>query len=129
EAAVRPVEGQWRPEPVTARHLAAVRRVLDTLGRRDRGEEVSVQEVRAAEVQAVRAIDEQQRLDNADGASADRASADRASKAGASADRASKAGASADRAGKAGASADRAGKAGASADGTRPEEPRREETV
>ncbi|MDT7684677.1 MAG: hypothetical protein QOG57_4987 [Pseudonocardiales bacterium] len=99
EAAVRPVEGQWRPEPVTARHLAAVRRVLDTLGRRDRGEEVSVQEVRAAEVQAVRAIDEQQRPEHADGASADRASADRASKA------------------------------GASADGTRPEEPRREETV
>src|SRR5882757_3986402 len=99
DAAVRPVEGQWRPEPVTARHLAAVRRVLDTLGRRDRGEEVSVREVRAAEVQAVRAIDEQQRPEHADGASADRVSAD-------------------------GASADRV-----SADGTRPEEPRREETV
>lgn len=36
EAAVRPVEGPWRPEPVHARHLAAVRRVLDTLSRRDR---------------------------------------------------------------------------------------------
>jgi hypothetical protein len=36
EAAVRPVEGPWRPDPVHARHLAAVRRVLDTLSRRDR---------------------------------------------------------------------------------------------
>jgi uncharacterized membrane protein YccC len=36
EAAVRPVEGPWRPEPVHARHLAAVRRVLDTLSQRDR---------------------------------------------------------------------------------------------
>ena len=36
EAAVRPAEGPWRPEPVHARHLAAVRRVLDTMSRRER---------------------------------------------------------------------------------------------
>jgi len=39
EAAVRPTEGSWRPEPVHARHLAAVRRVLDNLARRDRIED------------------------------------------------------------------------------------------
>jgi uncharacterized membrane protein YccC len=39
EAAVRPAEGPWRPEPVHARHLAAVRRVLDSLARRDRLED------------------------------------------------------------------------------------------
>jgi hypothetical protein len=36
EAAVRPAEGPWRPEPVHARHLAAVRRVLETMSRRER---------------------------------------------------------------------------------------------
>jgi aromatic acid exporter family member 1 len=61
EAAVRPVEGQWRPEPVAARHLAAVRRVLDTLGRRDPGEEVSGEKVRAAEVRAMPARPEEPR--------------------------------------------------------------------
>jgi hypothetical protein len=59
EAAVRPVEGQWRTEPVTARHLATVRRVLDTLGRRDPGEEVSAEKVRAADVRAVPARPEE----------------------------------------------------------------------
>jgi hypothetical protein len=35
EAAVRPVEEPWRPEPVTARHRTAVRRMMGTLAGRD----------------------------------------------------------------------------------------------